>query len=213
MSIPSKIEDSLRFLKVSLQEFDQSASLLPSSRWMVEGMASAGPVDEARTVVELGSGMGTITEGILRRMRSDAKLFAIEIDPALVEASSARLQDPRLKFIQGSAEHASELVREAGGEAPVDVAVSSVGLSMMPEDLRRRIVKAAADVIKPTGTLVHCGYLHAKWIVYSPTQGIYRYDAEGLLREFFYDVRTSIVWLNLLPIKVYVCRAKREINA
>lgn len=213
MSLPSKIEDSLRFFKVSLQKFDQSASLLPSSRWMVEGMVSGGPVDQARTVVELGSGIGTISEGLLRRMRPDAKLHAIEIDEALVEASSKRLQDPRLKFIQGSAEFATKLVSDAGGETPVDVVVSSVGLSMMPEDLRRSIVKAAAELLKPGGTLVHCGYLHAKYIVYSPSKGLYRYDAEDLLKEFFYDVRTSIVWLNLLPIKVYVCRAKRDLSS
>lgn len=206
----NKVADSVRFLRVSISKFEQSASLLPSSRWMVQAMAEAGPIREAKTIVELGSGMGTITAGLLERARPDAKLFGVEIDADLVAASTKRFTDPRVKFLCGSAENAGDLVREAGGEVPVDMAVSSVGLSMLPENIRRGIVEEAVRIVRPGGTLVHGGYLHAKYMIYSRDKGVTRYDVEPLLREYWHDVRTSIVWLNMLPIKVYVCRAHRS---
>jgi phospholipid N-methyltransferase len=51
---------------------------------------------KARNLVELGSGTGVITQEILRRMTSDSRLFALEINRNFVRHMRTCCQDPRL---------------------------------------------------------------------------------------------------------------------
>ena len=54
-------------------------SLIPSSRFLVNDVLNQVDWDKARVIVEYGPGVGGITAEILRRMRPDARLIAIEI--------------------------------------------------------------------------------------------------------------------------------------
>jgi len=64
----------------------------------------------ARVVVEYGPGVGTITQEILKRMRSDAVLAVIELNPQFVSFLQKRIQDPRLRVIHGSASDAKQVL-------------------------------------------------------------------------------------------------------
>src|ERR1700732_4701115 len=59
-------------------------SIVPSSRFLIRQLLE--PVDwaQARVIVEYGPGVGVITFEVLRRMRPDAMLIAIETNPAFV---------------------------------------------------------------------------------------------------------------------------------
>src|ERR1700692_749825 len=59
-------------------------SIVPSSRFLIKQLLE--PVDwaQARVIVEYGPGVGSITTEILRRMRPDASLIAIETNPEFV---------------------------------------------------------------------------------------------------------------------------------
>src|SRR5437762_6534736 len=56
-------------------------SLVPSSPFLVNDLLSQIAWQRARVIVEFGPGVGTFTHEILRRMRPDAVLVAIELNP------------------------------------------------------------------------------------------------------------------------------------
>jgi len=58
-------------------------SVIPSSRFLVKHVLSLVDWERARVVVEYGPGVGTITQEILKRIRPDATLVAIELNPCL----------------------------------------------------------------------------------------------------------------------------------
>ena len=55
-------------------------SLIPSSRFLVNDVLNQVDWDKARVIVEYGPGVGTITQEILKRMRPDAVLLALELN-------------------------------------------------------------------------------------------------------------------------------------
>ena len=92
-----------RFFSNAFRDWDQTASFLPSSRFLVDALVQGAALSHAKAVVELGPGTGTVTQALLDAMPADARLFAVEIDGPLLEATARRLPDPRLVPIHGSA--------------------------------------------------------------------------------------------------------------
>src|SRR5713101_4494982 len=68
-------------------------SIVPSSRFLIKQLLE--PIDwaQARVIVEYGPGVGGITAEILRRMRPDASLIAIETNPEFVGFLRATTED------------------------------------------------------------------------------------------------------------------------
>jgi len=62
----------------------QLGSLVPSSRFLVNSLLSRVDWERARVIVEYGPGIGNMTQEILKRMRPDAVLVAIEMNPEFV---------------------------------------------------------------------------------------------------------------------------------
>src|SRR5436305_14146613 len=73
---------SALFFKRFLQRPFQIASIMPSSRALVERVADKIDFDRARVIAEYGPGEGVHSREIARRMRSDAQLLLFELDPA-----------------------------------------------------------------------------------------------------------------------------------
>src|SRR5438270_5512934 len=55
--------------------------VLPSSSFLVNEVLKQIDWEQARVVVEYGPGVGAFTTRVLERMRPDAKLIALEINP------------------------------------------------------------------------------------------------------------------------------------
>jgi phospholipid N-methyltransferase len=79
-------------------------AVLPTSRWAVADMLDMADIQGANSIVELGAGTGVFTQEILARLRQDARVVALEIDPRLAALLTERFQDPRLEVKCGSAE-------------------------------------------------------------------------------------------------------------
>ena len=86
-------------------------------------------------------------------MRPDARLLAIEIDPALHAHAANVIRDPRLTVHLGSAEQLAEALAIYQLPAP-DVVVSCLPFSTMPPELANRIAAEIARVLAPAGRLV-----------------------------------------------------------
>jgi phospholipid N-methyltransferase len=193
------------FFSESVQSLGVTASLFPSSRFLASALLKYIDFRRAVRIVELGVGTGPVTSEILRRMRPDASLYALDINPVFVTHVRRKLADRRLTPIVGSAEDLGEILRQLGAH-PVDAIISSLGLSTMHDRQRRRIISQAARHLDPAGTLSQFQYLHAggepNWF---SNVGLKRFSEERFLRQYFRSVVSECVIRNLPPARVFTC--------
>ena len=83
------------FFLESLKSLSSTASIFPSSRFLTSALLRPIEFGRARVIVELGIGTGAVTVELLRRMRADAMLYGIEINPAFVSHVREKVHDPR----------------------------------------------------------------------------------------------------------------------
>jgi len=103
----------------------------------------------AAVIVEFGIGNGCVTREILRRMRPDARLISLEINPAFVDVGR-RIRDPRLSVRLSCASALGDILRDEGIDR-VDAVVSSLPLSIMREEIVDRILDVSRASLSPDG--------------------------------------------------------------
>src|SRR6185295_7330029 len=89
--------DALLFARNFFRHPRMLGSIVPSSRFLIKQLLEPINWGRARVIVEYGPGVGTITAEVLRQLRSDATLIAIEMNPDFVRYLSSSLNDRRLR--------------------------------------------------------------------------------------------------------------------
>ena len=193
------------FFNESIKSFSTTASVVPSSPYLARALLRAIDFSRATIIVEVGVGTGAVTHQLLRRMRSDARLYAIDINPRFIEYLRSDFDDPRLRPICGSAEDLGSILA-ANNVPPADAVVSSLGLSLMSEPQRERIVGEMKSCLRPGGVFSQFQYLHAR---HAPRClnffGMDAFCEERFLRRYFRRVSLHTVLRNFLPATVYTC--------
>ena len=196
---------SLRtFAGQALSEFQTTAAIAPSSRYLVRGMLAPLSVSHVRTVVELGPGTGPMTQALLDVLSPQARLFAFEVNRRFYRHLKENFKDPRLVPVLAGAETLdSELQRR--GCHRVDFVVSSLGLTLMSREQRHAIFHALVPFLHEKSVVTQFQYLHMRLpLVNRKRNG--RYDVEHLLRRYFRTVHRKCIWRNLPPACIYTCR-------
>ena len=160
---------------------------MPTSRWAVRDMLDMANFAEARCVAELGAGTGVYTGEILKRLRPDADFLVFEIDPNLVATLRERFDDPRIRIINDSAENIENYLNGA----KVDIIVSAIPFTSLPEDAKESVFRAAALALAPEGVMVQIQY-----------STMLQRD----LTRRFASVRRRLSPLNVPPAFLYACR-------
>jgi phospholipid N-methyltransferase len=185
----STIKELLLFAGNFLRHPYMLGSIIPSSRFLVNQVLE--PVDwqSAQVIVEYGPGVGTITGEILRRMRSDAHLVAIETNSDFVRFLQDSLPDPRLHVVRASAADVQAVLQRLGLPAAQYI-ISGIPLGSMPDPVRIDIVAKTRSALEPGGTFL-----------------VYQFTARVLpvLERTFGDVRRIFERRNLPPAQVFVC--------
>ena len=194
------------FMKKGITDFHQTASIVPSQRFLVDAMVRASRPERANTIVELGPGVGPMTKPLLARMKPDARLFTIEIDAPLHNELVRNVEDPRLTPILGSAEYIGELLAKNGHEGQVDVVMSSLGMSLIPNEIRERILESAKRALKPGGIYVQFGYIHTRYITWTKDSGLQGFNYMKTLQRHFSQVTRKPIPANFPPAWVYTAK-------
>lgn len=182
-------EPLLLFARNFLKHPKMLGSFIPSSRFLIEEVLEPVDWNRARVVVEYGPGVGSFTAEILRRMRPDATLIAVETNPDFVDYLRTSLRDSRLQVVQGSAADTERLLSERGA-GRADYIVSGIPFSTMPEELRESILRTTHSVLAPDGAFL-----------------VYQFSTRVLpdLRRVFARVERGFEPLNILPAHFFVC--------
>jgi len=163
--------------------------VLPSSPFLVEEVLKKVDWDQARVIVEYGPGVGAFTTRVLQRMRPDAKLIALEINPEFVQFLKGSITDPRLHLVQESATEIDAILQQLGC-GPADYIISGIPFKTLPDALRHTIVRKTHDVLHPNGI----------FLVYQFSDVVRPY-----LESVFRKVSPGFELLNIIPARLFFC--------
>lgn len=176
-----------RFFKESVRHFWQVGTLMRSSRFLVDSLLANIDFADAKLIVEFGSGSGSVTRELLRRMRPDAKLYCFELSPVFFEEISS-IQDPRLTAVHSNATKALEMFAPHS----VDCLVSGLPMGNFGRRTKLEILNTVHAILKKGG---HFSQFQYSLIDYK------------LMRLNFQSVDLGYTPLNFPPAFVYRCVA------
>ena len=194
------------FLRESVRTIRVTASVFPSSRFLTAAMLDQVDFRKACTVVELGSGTGVMTREILRRMTSDSRLIALEINRNFVQHLRSSCQDRRLTVLHADAADLLNQI-QAHDAGSIHAVISSLGLTGMDMELRMRIVTQVEACLAPGGIMTQFQYLTSVAPVSNlPILQIRLFQERKFLKSYFPTITAKRVLLNLPPAVVFTCR-------
>jgi phospholipid N-methyltransferase len=164
-------------------------SVIPSSSFLVNDMMNQVDWERARVLVEYGPGVGTFTREILKRMRPDAVLVAIELNTDFVKYLGDHIRDPRLRVVQGSAARVRSILTEQD-LAPADYIISGLPYLNMTDSLRREIFQESRLALKAEGSM----------LLFQYTRTMLPY-----LESCFSSVKLNFQLFNILPALIFHC--------
>jgi len=193
--------------RLFLHQFARSprtvGALLPSSPALAQVMLA--PIDfaTARTVVEFGPGTGAFTRAIAQRLPPQCRYLGIELNAAFCRSLAAEF--PRLAFVHASVADLTHILA-SHGIAEIDAIVSGLPWATLPLSLQHTVFSAIDHALAPGGVFVTFGYMQS--LVLPGAWALRR----RLHRGFGHVSRSPIVWTNVPPAFVYVCRKAKRMH-
>ena len=186
---PGRVSQALLFARNFIKHPNMVGWVLPSSRFLVNEVLKQIDWDRARTIVEYGPGVGAFTAKILERMRPDARLIAVELNPEFFSYLQGALQDPRLHLVNQSATEIRSVL-DALGLKDADCVISGIPFKTIPHTLRDEIVRKTHAVLSPRGS----------FLVYQFSDAVRPY-----LEGAFSRVSRDFELLNIMPARLFYC--------
>jgi phosphatidylethanolamine/phosphatidyl-N-methylethanolamine N-methyltransferase len=145
---------SVLFFKRFLQRPFQIASIVPSSKALVERVADKINFAQARVVAEYGPGVGVHSREIARRMRPDTQLLLFELDPAFSRDLERQFtDDPRVHIINSDAARLPNELRRRG-IPQCDYILSGIPFSILKVDKKRALLQKTYHALAPGGQFI-----------------------------------------------------------
>jgi phospholipid N-methyltransferase len=145
---------SALFFKRFLQRPFQIASIIPSSKALVERVADKIDFTRARVIAEYGPGEGVHSREIARRMAPDAQLLLFELDPAFSRDLTRQFAaDRRVHVINGDAARLPHELAERG-IPHCDYILSGIPFSILQIDKKISLLQKTHDALAPGGSFI-----------------------------------------------------------
>lgn len=145
---------SVLFFKRFLSRPLQVASIIPSSKALVERVASKMDFTIPRVIAEYGPGVGVHSHEIARRMSADSQLLLFELDGALARDLEKQFAgDHRVHVCHADA---AQLLREmqSRGMGRCDYILSGIPFSILDIDKKRALLQHTYDALVPGGRFI-----------------------------------------------------------
>ena len=168
-----------------MEDMKTTGSIASSSRFLVSKLTERIDFANAKTIVELGAGNGSITHALLNLMKNDACLYSFEINDNFLPGLR-NIVDHKLILINDSAANLHNHVHDGS----VDVVVSSLPLTNMSEQLKKEIIEAAKIGLKKGGQFLQYQYSLSEY---------------SWIKSHFSKVDLDFTPLNIPPAFIYIC--------
>ncbi|MEP6603420.1 MAG: rRNA adenine N-6-methyltransferase family protein [Spartobacteria bacterium] len=145
---------SALFFKRFLQKPFQIASIIPSSKALVERVSDKIDFERARVIAEYGPGEGVHSREIARRMAPDAQLLLFELDAAFSRDLERQFaDDPRVHVVNGDAA-GLPFELEQRGIAHCDYILSGIPFSILKIDKKLALLQKTHDALSHDGSFI-----------------------------------------------------------
>ena len=141
------------FFKGFLKHPVMVGSIIPSSDITIQKMLAPVNWDECDLFVEYGPGVGTFCRPVLERMKPDATLVVIDLNPDFIAYLSKTIHDSRFYPIHGSAADVQMIIKELGHQK-ADYILSGLPFSTLPDQLGPIIAQETHEALKPGGAFL-----------------------------------------------------------
>lgn len=188
---PSWTDRALVFGRNFVKHPQMLGSAIPSSRFLINRLLRHVDWSIAEVIVEYGPGVGVFTTEILRRMRPDATLIVFETNGEFVEFLRRTIDDARLHVIHGSAAEIGKVLAQLG-LTHADYIISGIPYSTMPAEIRSAILESSYEALSRRGAFLVYQFSNA---------------ARPYLQQVFKSVELDFEPLNILPARLFYCRA------
>jgi phospholipid N-methyltransferase len=145
---------SALFFKRFLQRPLQVASIIPSSKALVDRVASKMDFSVPRVIAEYGPGEGVHSREIARRMSRDSTLLLFELDADFSRDLERQFaDDPRVHVIHGDAALLTQELNSRGIKQ-CDYIVSGIPFSILEITKKRALLRKTYEAIRPGGVFI-----------------------------------------------------------
>ena len=173
-------------LKELFTNLSTTGAVTFSSKPLVNKMLSYANFRGAKLIVELGGGDGSITQGIVDRMDSDAVLLVFEINKSFCENMEKIFPQKNIKIICDSAENMDKYL----GGKKADLILSSLPLTLIPKPSREEIYRKCKENMVENGRLI---------------QICYSYLLKFQFGKYFEEIKSHLMFKNFPPTFILVC--------
>ncbi|MFZ4772585.1 MAG: class I SAM-dependent methyltransferase [Chlamydiia bacterium] len=158
-SIAEAVKENCLFAFRYFQSPLTMGSLFPSSSSLAEKMVapiSISKDDPPKRILEVGPGVGTFTERMLKKIRPQDVLVLVEIDPVLCQVLEKKyIKHPNVFICQGSIETFTQ--------DPFDGILSSLPHNQFDADFVKRVFNKYLSILKPGGFVTYYEYKYPKF--------------------------------------------------
>ena len=183
------MKTNLVFLSNFLKNPKEIASIIPSSRFLRGNIIKNIDFENAKCIVEYGSGTGPITKELLERSNKDTKIICFEKNKTFCNFLNNNFPDNRLTIINEGAENALYYLNQFGIKE-VDYVISGLPFSLIQKGLRYKIIHQTKLKLRNNG----------KFIVYQNSNYVKKY-----LKAYFNSISLNVEVLNIPPNFIYTC--------
>jgi phospholipid N-methyltransferase len=184
------------FLKEYFRNFKEIGSVVPDSQVCFNSLLKHVPFDSAKTILEFGSGSGTVTREIMKRKRKETVFISFEKNPTFYDRLKENVGgDNFYAFKRDVFQSPRVLMQEAqlvNGE--VDCIVSTLPCSSLRFDSLLR--NAVLPLLREDGCFVQ--YVHSVSVLKG-------FRLKPLLSRYFSSIKAEFVLRNIPPVLIYTC--------
>jgi len=112
---------------------------------------------QAKVIVEYGSGKGAITKMLLDNMEQNAILFAFEINKNFIKKLT-EIQDSRLIVVNNDAAATKTILKNKYQIEVVDYIISTIPFSLIEKHTKNRIINNSFKLLKENGHFITYQY-------------------------------------------------------
>lgn len=185
--ITNYIMEHTKFFRNFMSNWKQTGSIAPSSKFLAEKMLKDIDFENARIIIEMGTGTGSITKHILNRMHSKCVLITFETNKDFYDFAKNSLKDNRLMIVNDSV---LNLKKHLQG-IKVDYIVSGIPLAHLNSFDKNYLLKEVKNSLNDSGSFI---------------QFQYSVESYKKLKTLFPSVKINFSLLGIPPAFIYTCK-------
>ncbi len=190
MALFENFSDTLRFVATATRHPLKIGAVWPSSHELVTAMAAHVNPLEPGPVIELGSGTGAITEGLLNRGIEQSRLILVESHPPFYE--DLREHFPKAQCYFANAYNIRSLAEKEAFPKAAAI-ISGLPLRTQSAETKRAFVASVLCLLQPGAPFIQFSY------GFSPPVDEREVGASL--------VATETIWKNIPPARIWVYQA------